>query len=221
MDVRCTFFVVPENIVNSSFKQEFASCLRTAADFGHELALHGLEHIKNEFGYFYPFPLPFIPIPPFNKQKERIGQATDALIRLTGVRPLGFRAPFYLHNNMTMKVLSDLNFKYDSSKTLFKPTHAARLRVRWPGNCKPHKVQGVLEIPVIGDYVYNQKDLNFRDSLKRTVRDFEWVKSHDGVFVTNIHPNRLSKSLLRGFLQALVNKLKGKTDFVRIVDVNL
>ena len=221
MNVCCTFFVVPSWNGDHALKQEFASCLRTASDFGHELSLHGYKHTKNEFGYFYPIPLPVIPLPSLNKQKEHIEQATETLIRLTGVRPLGFRAPFYLYSNVTLKALSSLNFKYDSSKTVFKPTHGVNLRVRWSSDCKPHRTQGVIEIPVTGDYTLNLKSVNFSSSLKRSIRDFEWVKSHNGVFVMNIHPNLLSKSLLRKYLQSLFDKLQGKTDFVRLADIDL
>jgi predicted deacetylase len=221
MNILCTFFVVPDLNANSSHKSEFASCVKTASDFGHELSLHGYRHTKNEFGYLYPVPLPVIPLPPLKKQKECIAQAKEVLIQLTGMSPLGFRAPFYLYNNATLKALSSLNFKYDSSKTVFKPTHGARLRVRWTRNCNPHRVHGIIEIPLTGDYTFNLKNSNFSDSVKRALRDFEWTKSRNGVFVMTIHPNRLNRALLRLFLQALVDKLHGKTDFVRLVDVNL
>jgi peptidoglycan/xylan/chitin deacetylase (PgdA/CDA1 family) len=218
LEIKCTFFVV---VKSSSIKEEFAACLRSCLKNGHELALHGYRHVKNEFGYFYPVPMPFIPLPPFSRQKEYIEQAIMAFTRLTGVRPLGFRAPFYLHNDLTMKVLSNLDFKYDSSKTVFKPAHGRRFRVRWSRCCKPYKIQGIIEIPVTGDYTYNLKEENFYDSLKGALRDFEWAKYHDCAFVMNIHTYRLEKSLLRSFLQKLVSKLFEKTDFVRLVDVNL
>ena len=218
IDIPCTFFVVADC---SSFKSEFASCLKSALNKGHELSLHGYRHVKNEFGYFHLFPIPLIPLPAFNEQKDRIEEAMKVFVRLTGVRPLGFRAPFYLHSNITMKVLSNLRFKYDSSKTVFKPTHGTRFRVRWSRHCKPHRVQGIIEIPVTGDYTYNLKGANLYDSLKGALRDFEWANSRDGVFVMTLHADRLEKPLLRLFLQTLVDKLRGKTDFVRLVDVDL
>lgn len=219
--IPCTFFVVPDQQVSSSLKQDFASCLKTASSLGHELSLHGYKHIRNEFGCFYPIPLPAIPFPSFKKQKERIEQAKKTLIQLTGVKPLGFRAPFYLYNNATLKALSNLNFKYDSSKTLFKPTHASHFRIRWSRHCKPRRVHDIIEIPVTGDYTYNLKSGNFFSSLKRALRDFEWVESHNGVFVMNIHLGRLNRILLRRFLKTCVDKLHGKTNFVRLVDVDL
>jgi peptidoglycan/xylan/chitin deacetylase (PgdA/CDA1 family) len=218
LEIKCTFFVVVKSF---SIKEEFSTYLRSCLKNGHELALHGYRHVKNEFGYFYPVPMPFIPLPLFSRQKGYIEQAIMAFARLTGVRPLGFRAPFYLHNDLTIKVLSNLNFKYDSSKTLFKPTHGNRFRIRWSRYCKPHKVQNIIEIPVTGDYTYNLKSEYPHASLKRALRDFEWVKSRNGVFIVTIHPHQMRKNMLYSFLQMLVDKLQGKTDFVRLVDVNL
>ena len=200
----------------SSAIEEFASCLRAALDNGHELALHGYRHTKNEFGCLYPIPLPF-PFPTLKKQKERLEKGVKELMNLTGVRPLGFRAPFYLHNNVTLKALSSLGFCYDSSATIFKPTHGMRLRLRWLRNFKPFVTEGVVEIPVSGDYTYSLKDSDFSDFLRRAMRDFEWIESRGGVFVLNNHPQRLSETGYR-FLRTLVEKLSKRTDFLRLYD---
>lgn len=221
LEINCTFFVVPCQNYNPRLRREFAAFLRSATAFGHELSLHGYKHAKNEFGYFYPVPLPVVPIPSLSKQKKRIGLAKEALIQLAGVEPLGFRSPFYLYNSATLDALSSLNFKYDSSKTLFKPTHGTRWRIRWSRHPKPHKVRGIIEIPVSGDYTYNLKDENLLSSIGRALRDFNWIRSCNGVFVMNIHATRSHAKLLQRFLQIFVNKIREKTDFVKLVDVNL
>ena len=218
VNVACTFFVVPyKNGSYSSAIEEFASCLRAALDNGHELALHGYRHTKNEFGCFYPIPLP-IPFPTLKKQKERLEKGLTIVMNLTGVRPLGFRAPFYLHNNVTLKALSSLGFYYDSSATIFKPTHSMHLRIRWLRDCKPFVSEGVVEIPVSGDYTYSLKSSDFSDFLRAAMRDFEWVKSRQGVFVLNNHPQQLSDTGYR-FLRTLFKKLSKRTDFLRLCDV--
>lgn len=222
INIPCTFFVVPGHPF--SFDPGFKSCLRTALGSGHEISLHGYKHTKNEFGYLSArtssIPLSFVPLPTYNEQKENLEQATRVLTRLTGVRPSGFRAPFYLYNNETLKALSSLGFKYDSSKTLFKPAHANHLRIRWLLDCKPHKLHGLNEIPVTGDYTYGMNKIDFSNSMKRAVRDFEWVTSRGGVFVVNIHPNMLDINLLGKFLHTLYKELDGKTEFSRLVDIN-
>ena len=217
INIACTLFVVPNDCKSHSASEEFALYLRTALDHRHELALHGYMHTKNEFGYFYPIPLP-IPLPTFEKQKGRIETSMKNLINLTGVRPLGFRAPFYLHNNVTLRALSSLGFWYDSSATIFKPTHGTRLRVRWLRDCKPFVTEGVTEIPVTGDYTYSLKNRGFSDFLRRAIRDFEWIRSRRGIFVLNNHPQYLCDTGYR-FLRTLVKKLSKRTDFVKLIDI--
>lgn len=223
MNVKCTLFVVPDEYESCSDNEEFISCLKTALDHGHELALHGYMHTKNEFGCFYSsamdvsIPLP-IPFPTFKKQKERLEKGLRKLMYLTGVRPLGFRAPFYLHNNVTLRALASLGFRYDSSSTIFKPAHGMRLRVRWLRNVKPFVAEGIVEIPVSGDYTYSLKNSDFYDFLRKAIRDFQWTVSRGGVFVLNNHPQRLSKTGYR-FLGILVRKMSRKAKFFRLRDI--
>jgi peptidoglycan/xylan/chitin deacetylase (PgdA/CDA1 family) len=218
VNIACTLFVVPYGEESlSSAAEEFSSCLRVALDRGHELALHGYRHTKNEFGCFYPIPLP-IPFPTLKIQKERLEKGLARVMDLIGVRPLGFRAPFYLHNNGTLKALSSLGFHYDSSATFFKPTHSMHLRIRWLRDCKPFVSEGVVEIPVSGDYTFGLKPSDFSDFLRIVMRDFEWVKSRQGVFVLNNHPQHLSDAGYR-FLRTLVDRLSKRTDFLRLCDV--
>jgi peptidoglycan/xylan/chitin deacetylase (PgdA/CDA1 family) len=226
--VSCTFFVVAGK---SPFDTGFKSCLKDAISSGHEMSLHGYMHSRNEFGYlavppsgiFPPFsiPMPSFPLPSFSKQKKSIEKAEKVLIELTGIKPLGFRAPGYLYNNQTLRVLSRMGYKYDSSKTLFKPVYAGNLRALLSRNCKPQKVYDLMEIPVTGDYTYDLNSSNFSYMIQMALRDFQLIASRDGVFVINIHPNRSDTILLTKFLQVLVKALHKKTDFSRLVDINL
>jgi peptidoglycan/xylan/chitin deacetylase (PgdA/CDA1 family) len=213
-----TFFVVPyEDESHSSVTEDFASCLRAALDDGHELALHGYRHTKNEFGVFYQIPLP-VPFPTFKRQKERIKRASEIFLNLIGVKPKGFRAPYYLYNRNTLKALSSLGFTYDSSATVFKTAHCSSFRVRWLRNCQPFFANGVLEAPVTGDYTFNLENYGFLDSLGIAMRDFRMVEFSGGIFVINNHPHCFRK---RGFqfLTTVINKLHEKTVFHTLTDV--
>lgn len=218
VNIACTFFVVPyENKFNHLVNRKFTLYLKDAINNGHEPALHGYRHIKNEFGCFYPIPLPF-PYPPLSRQMESLKKGITFMSDIFGVRPLGFRAPYYLYNKVTLKALSSLGFSYDSSATIFKPTHNPRLRVKWLHNCKPFIKEGLVEIPVTGDYTYNLKDNNFFNLFRIAMRDFEYIKSRHGVFVLNNHPQYLSDVGYR-FLRTLFKKLSGSVDFLRLCDV--
>jgi len=223
--VPCTFFVVPGKGFSSSSDFEFKSSLRSTLSLGHELSLHGYEHILNEFGYLswrsYGISLSVIPLPSFDKQSRNLQQAIDVFRRLTGVRPFGFRAPYYRCNDQTLNALSSLGFRYDSTKTLFRPAHGARVRFRWSRHCRPHRSHGLVEIAVTGDYTYNLNNVNFSNSLKRAIRDFEWVMSDEGVFVMNIHPHQSDANLLYKFLKEFVKEVYNRTCFYRLIDVAL
>jgi peptidoglycan/xylan/chitin deacetylase (PgdA/CDA1 family) len=219
MGVPCTFFVVPDQFSSTILTDEFSLCLRHALDNEHELSLHGYRHIKNEFGLFYPIPLPFVPIPSFGRQRDSLVLAKDALRQLAGIEPIGFRSPFYLYNDATFRALSSLNFRYDSSKSVFKPTHGFRWRVRWSRSCRPHRIHNILEIPVIGDYTFSLTSDNLVNSITRALGDFDWIKSCDGVFVMNVHPNRTDEFLLDRFLRLFIEKIRNKTEFIRLQDV--
>jgi len=215
--IKCTFFIVPFGYGNCSL--DYLELLKNISVSGHELSLHGYQHIKNEFGYADPIPLPsFFPFPTFETQKERIEKAITGLVDLIGVRPLGFRAPFYLHNNATFKALSKLGFIYDSSKTIFKPTHWLRFRMRWQLDARPFFKENILEIPVTGDYTYDLNNDHLPSAINTALHDSEWVRSKGGVFVLNNHSQRLDEDGYR-FLKIIVEKLSRKTKFLRLIDI--
>lgn len=216
LGVMCTFFVVPHNFT-SQWPEEFVENLKYALDTRHELALHGYMHIKNEFGIFYPIPLP-IPYPTFKKQKNLIERGRDKILELVGVKPEGFRAPYYLHNSNTGRALAALGFEYDSSATIFKPTHCSRFRIRVLRNARPVLTSCIIEIPVVGDYTYNLRSYGFLNAYKMAIRDFELMESLGGIFVVNNHPN-LFGSMEFQFLKKLLEKIGERSEFMRLIDV--
>jgi peptidoglycan/xylan/chitin deacetylase (PgdA/CDA1 family) len=216
-DVQCTFFVVPFGY--EKWSERYVEFLNQIKDSGHELALHGYKHIDNEFGYYKSIPFPsFFPLPRFKTQKERIQESLRLFAKLTGVKPTGFRAPYYLHNNATFEVLSELGFRYDSSKTIFKPTHGLNLKMRWLINVKPFFKLGVMEIPVTGDYTFDLNEYTFVSAINAALRDFKWIMSRGGVFVLNNHSQRLNEYGFQ-FLKRLLKKLKEEAIFLKLTDV--
>lgn len=180
---------------------------------GNEIALHGYSHKKNEFGFAIPLPLPSL-----KAQKELLGMGKEYLQNLMGEPPIGFRAPFYRTNNLTAAALASMGFKYDSSKTVFKPAHGTNFRFRTRTSPRLTKIGSIVEIPVTGDYTYSLDDSCFQRRLRQAKRDFNWVKGLDGIFVMNNHLQRSGMLALK-FLSALTAELRDETDFVRIMDL--
>lgn len=216
LNVVCTFFVVPDdNMLHAS--EKFKATLRDAVSCGHEIALHGYAHRKNEFGILYPLPLP-IPLPSLDKQKELIRKGIGRLLNSIQIRPEGFRAPFYMHNSNTIRALAELGFKYDSSATIFKTTHCSSFRIKWLNCFGPYMTSGIIEIPVTGDYTYNLQNYGFTHSLKVAMRDLDLTLLSDGVFVINNHPICLYNKGIE-LLKVLFKKLKGLTTFATLGDI--
>lgn len=213
IDVNCTLFVIPANAGLPSWKENYIETIRGALDSGHEIALHGYRHIKNEFGYIFPFPFPG-----YSQQRRLLERGRDCLKGLIGREPVGFRAPSYRFNNSTFKALSHLRFLYDSSKTVFKPTNNIRFRMKTFNAPKVSSNQGLLEIPVTADYTYKLKGPELTEALEKALNDFEWTKHQNGVFVLNNHVQCLTETGF-AFLDKLVRRLSGKTDFVRLADL--
>jgi peptidoglycan-N-acetylglucosamine deacetylase len=68
----------------------------------HEFAVHGWIHEQN-------------PTLPADVERDLVGRALARLEQLTGVKPVGYRAPSWNFSPNTLRILRDLGFLYDSS----------------------------------------------------------------------------------------------------------
>ena len=96
-NIKATFFITGEMAINHPKK------VKEIVQVGHEVACHGLYHDKNEC------------LLDKLEQKKRIVKAMTILENITGIKPLGFRAPCLLANKTTLEVLSEMGFLYDST----------------------------------------------------------------------------------------------------------
>jgi peptidoglycan/xylan/chitin deacetylase (PgdA/CDA1 family) len=211
--ISATLFVIPEGLIAGPV--DYVKLVQQAHDSGHEVALHGYGHTENEFGYIFP-----IPLPSYEKQKELLAKGKDELTRLLREEPLGFRAPDYRHSRITLRALRDLGFKYDSSKTAFKPTHGLRYRVKTRTPPKVMNLNGIVEIPVTADYTLSTATIGLDKRLQLAREDFNWVRRIGGTFVVNNHVD-IAKGFVFEFLHSLINDIRDDTEFVRLKDLIL
>lgn len=94
--VRATFFVPGR--VAELYPDQIAAIARR----GHEIGHHGYEH--ENFGLLSP-----------EQQREVFLKGSDALERVAGVRPVGYRTPAGDMTPETTRLLRELGFKYSSS----------------------------------------------------------------------------------------------------------
>lgn len=211
--IHSTLFVIPHNLSDNASSRKYVDLLVKAKMSGHEIGLHGYSHAKNEFGFIVPVPLPSMEV-----QCTLLRKGRECLQNEIGESPVGFRAPDYRHSRVTLQALESLGFKYDSSKSVFKPTGGMRFRFRTGISPKPKRIGTLLEIPVTGDYTNGLDRSCFSHRLARAKADFKWVKKLRGVFVLNCHL-QVSGTLGIDFLRRLINELHEDTEFVRLRDL--
>jgi len=127
LKIKATFFI--SGVVVAKHKDIICSI----SESGHEIASHSLTHENHSI---------------LTKEEliENIGKSKQLSEDEIGVKPLGFRVPQFRINEELFDVLSDLDFKYDSStiKLVF-PTRCSGLSI--PN--EPFLLKnGLLEIPV-------------------------------------------------------------------------
>ncbi len=97
-DIRATFFV-PGHTLDT-----FPDAARLIADHGHEIAHHG---------YVHESPTKYLGDP--QAERAMYERGIDAIERLTGRRPRGYRSPGWDLTEESIGLLEDLGFEYDSS----------------------------------------------------------------------------------------------------------
>ena len=95
--LKATFFVP------SIVAERFPDTINEIVERKHEVACHGLKHDPREI---------FLDV---NKQIQTIRKATETIQSVTGLRPLGFRAPLFKINRKCWAALQENGYIYDSS----------------------------------------------------------------------------------------------------------
>ncbi|MER7011641.1 polysaccharide deacetylase [Saccharopolyspora sp. NPDC000359] len=120
-EVRATFFV-------PGFTADcYPEVVKSIVDHGHEIAHHGYLHE----------PMRGISA---EREAEYLDRGLDALDRAAGVRPVGYRAPWWETNWHTPRLLAERGFSYDSS--LLDDDVPYRVETTVPGS------PSLVEIPV-------------------------------------------------------------------------
>ena len=209
--IHATLFAVPQGLIDGP--ADYVRLVQQALELGHELALHGYRHTENEFGYILP-----IPWPSYEKQKALLAKGRNELGRLLHEEPLGFRAPDYRHSSITLRALGAMGFRYDSSKTVFKPTHGLRWRVKTGIPPRIINLGRIIEIPVTADYTLATAAFGLEVRLQLARKDFDWTAKMGGTFVVNNHVD-LAKGFVFEFLHSLISEICDETEFVRLKDL--
>jgi len=99
-NLKVTFFMVGNELENSGI---IRNLILQAGNLGHEIENHSYSH---------PFGLAGLSD---DEITAEINKCSDIIFKLTGLRPVGFRAPGYSINTKIINILKENGFKYDSS----------------------------------------------------------------------------------------------------------
>ena len=215
-DIKSTFFVVPIcRGKRIKYDREYVSLINRFIDNGNEIGMHGFRHELHEFGYYF-LKLPF---PSLENQMDKLSKSIILLEETFNTKIRGFRAPNYEFNSNTIEAIKRLQLNYDSSKTVFKPSHIPSHGMRIKFNDPyPTIINGIKEIPITGDYTFNKKFEDFELCSEVMNKDIEFVYKKKGMLVINNHMQYTTIDYEK-FLKVLVNK--DELEFHTLLDISM
>lgn len=199
--IKSTSFIIPFYKEKSIREyKDYVNLINNYLDNGNEIGVHGFQHKLHEFGYYF-LNLPF---PSLEIQMDILNKSIRLLKEIFQTKIYGFRAPNYEFNSNTLEVIGRLQLNYDSSKTVFKPSHipwhGIRVKITDP---YPSIINGIIEIPITGDYTCYKNLKDFDLCLEALYKDIEFVRKKKGTLVINNHMN--FTTIDEKFLKVLLN----------------
>jgi peptidoglycan/xylan/chitin deacetylase (PgdA/CDA1 family) len=173
-DVRATFFCPGYTA------ERYPDVLRRVRDAGHEIAHHGYMH-EAMAGMSR------------SQESDVLDRGLDALERVAGVRPVGYRAPMWETTYATAELLLDRGFLYDSSlmdcdlpyELAERPGHGARSIVEIPVSWALDDWEQFAFVPdLFGPGVIEDP----QKSLAMWTEELTEAHRHDSCFTLTVHP---------------------------------
>jgi peptidoglycan/xylan/chitin deacetylase (PgdA/CDA1 family) len=168
-----------------------------AARQQHEIGIHGWIHER---------------LPVLNNESEEqrlLNQSLDTLTKMTGKRPIGYRAPSWKHSNWTMGQVKAAGFLYDSSLMASDDAYEILL---------DGKPTGVVELPIeriLDDSPYFGSNA---DGSNPTIDDvftvfqaeFDVAYEEGGLYLLTMHPHMTGHRSRVVLLDRLIQYMKKK-----------
>jgi peptidoglycan/xylan/chitin deacetylase (PgdA/CDA1 family) len=171
------------------------------ADIGrsarHEIGVHGWIHER---------------LPTLNDAREEqrlLTQSIELLTKMTGRRPVGYRAPSWQFSFWTMQQIKDAGFLYDSS--LMASDDAYELLL-------DGERTGVIELPIeriLDDFPYFGGGANGSNPSQQDVFDifkdeFDVAYDERGLFLLTMHPHIMGHRSRVALLDRLIQHMKAR-----------
>ena len=168
-----------------------------ASAAAHEIGVHGWIHER---------------LPLLNNEKEEqrlLDQSLEALTRLAGKRPVGYRAPSWKLSQWTMGQVMAAGFLYDSSLMASDDAYEILL---------DGKATGVVELPIeriLDDFPYfggnaDGSNPSIGDVYEVFQAEFDVAYDEGGLFLLTMHPHLIGHRSRLAMLERLVSYMKRK-----------
>lgn len=192
-DVKATFYVPAVAALLHEDEQR-----RVVAE-GHEIGIHGWIHELNS-------------VLPYEVERDLMFRSTDALERITGVRPVGLRTPSWDFSPNTLTIEKELGLLYDSSLMADEDCYELLL---------DGEPTGIVELPVewVRDdavYFMMHRFQSLRpytapsDVLDIFRREFDAAYEAGGLFQLTLHPHVITPRSRIWILEELIRHAKAK-----------
>lgn len=188
--VPATFFIPAVSLL---ITPDIVETIRRSGE--HEFAVHGWIHERNTQV-------------PAAEERELVQRAVDTLTRLTGSRPVGYRAPSWNFSPATAAIVRDLGFLYESS--LMADDSPYELDV-------DGKPTGIVELPVewiLDDApLFNPQGDRYsppREALQVWKDEFDRAYQEGGMFLMTMHPHVSGHRSRMVALEGLIAYIKSK-----------
>jgi peptidoglycan/xylan/chitin deacetylase (PgdA/CDA1 family) len=192
--IRATFFVP------GLTADRYPHTVAAIAEAGHELGHHSYSHV---------------PLHRLDEDAERreLERGSDAIERITGRRPLGYRAPWWELNDGTPELLAEHGFRFDSSlmdddRPYLLETPAGRLAelpVHWM--LDDWEQYAFLPEPDVGSVIESPAKV-----LDLWTSELDALADEGGLFVHTSHPFLSGRASRVGTLERLIEHARARGD---------
>jgi peptidoglycan/xylan/chitin deacetylase (PgdA/CDA1 family) len=187
----------PEMITQILAPRKSASSASSAALVPHEIGVHGWIHER---------------LPLLNNEKEEqrlLDLSIETLTKMTGKRPVGYRAPSWKFSGWTMGQVKAAGFLYDSSLMASDDPYELLL---------DGKPTGVVELPIeriLDDAPYfgsnaDGSNPSVGDVYEVWQSEFDVAYEEGGLYLLTMHPHMTGHRSRTAMLEKLVQYIKGK-----------
>lgn len=204
-DVRSTFFT-PGHTIDT-----FTDACKAIQAEGHEFGHHG---------YYHENPTKI----ERDTEKRLMELAFESFERQLGIRPRGYRSPYWDYSENTLDLVEEFGFEYDSSLMArdLVPYRPRRWQVKWESASVAGKASHVLEIPVnwyIDDFPVfayvtgiqtGQQDTETFLRRWKDIFDYGYERVEGACFASAVHPQIIGQAHHILAYERLIEYMAGK-----------